>query len=162
MAEELHYEEFSSLIAAIHGDMQKLKARCTARLGFKSVHVFWIYLLNTHPEGLSASQLARAGGASRSLVSREMHELFEQGIVYTVEGGERRRYGWKLQLTEKGRRLAGVITAVAGQVQRRVSRGIPPAQLTDFYRTLRTLAGEFHTLAADEQLEEEMNQWLGK
>ena len=53
MLEQERFEEFSSLISGIYGSIQKLKARYTAQLGLKAVHVFWIYLLREHPEGMS-------------------------------------------------------------------------------------------------------------
>lgn len=34
------FEEFAALIGGIHGDIQKIKAGHTARLGLKSVHIF--------------------------------------------------------------------------------------------------------------------------
>ena len=52
------FEEFAALIGGIHGDIQKIKAGHTARLGLKSVHIFWLYLLRVHPEGLSAREIA--------------------------------------------------------------------------------------------------------
>ena len=102
-----------------------------------------------HPEGLSASQLAAAGKSDRSLVSREMDALLEQGIVRTRENSGRRRYGWKLELTEKGEALAETISQVAIEVQDRVSRDIDRQELESFYKTLRTLSVNFENLARE-------------
>lgn len=84
------FEEFAALIGGIHGDIQKIKAGHTVRLGLKSVHIFWLYLLRVHPEGLSASELAAAGKSGRSLVSREIDELLERGLIENRERGGRR------------------------------------------------------------------------
>lgn len=160
---EPRFEEFSSLISGVHGDIQKLKARYTTQLGLKGVHVFWLYLLRAHPEGLSASELAAAGGSDRSLVSRELDALFAKGIVYTPDGpadGGKRRYGWKLQLTDKGRALADLIAAVVTDIQNTVSRDIPPQDLAAFYRTLRVLAGRFRDLEKSNDIQEVIDQWL--
>lgn len=160
MLEQERFEEFSSLISGIYGSIQKLKARYTAQLGLKVVHVFWIYLLREHPEGMSASELAAAGQSDRSLVSREIDDLFEKGIIFTRDGSGKRRYGWKLELTDKGRELADVISAVAAEVQDTVSRGIPEEDLVTFYRTLRTLAGGFDGLNRNNQIQEVIDRWL--
>lgn len=160
MLEQERFEEFSSLISGIYGSIQKLKARYTAQLGLKAVHVFWIYLLREHPEGMSASELASAGQSDRSLVSREIDDLFEKGIIFTRDGNGKRRYGWKLELTDKGRELADVISAVAAEVQDTVSRGIPEEDLVTFYRTLRTLAGGFDGLNRNNQIQEVIDRWL--
>lgn len=144
-----HFEEFSTLISGIHGDIRRIKAAYTRQLGLKEVHIFWLYLLRMHPEGLSASQLATAGKSDRSLVSRELDFLLEQGIVRTGEGSGRRRYGWKLELTEKGEALAETISLVANEVQDRVSRDIDPRELENFYKILHTLSENFERLAKE-------------
>lgn len=144
------FEEFAALIGGIHGNIQKIKARHRERVGLKAVHIFWLYLLKTHPEGLSASELAAAGRTNRSLVSREIDALIEQGIIDTPDKGQGRRYGWKFVLTEKGRALAGEISRVAKGIQDTVSRDIAEEDLIVFYRTLRTLAQRFDQLTDDE------------
>lgn len=146
MLDQERFEEFSSLISCIHGDIQKLKARHTTRLGLKAVHIFWIYLLRAHPEGMSASELAAAAKSSRSLVSREIDELFDKGIVFTGDNGEKRRYGRKMMLTDKGGQLADVIAEIAADVQNTVSRDLTEEDLLTFYRTLRILANGFGEL----------------
>lgn len=148
------FEDFFSLISGIHGNMQKLKARYTAQIGLKSVHVFWIYLLRIHPEGMSASELAAAGKSDRSLVSRELEALLDAGIVCTAASGNRRRYGWKLKLTEEGKELAEIISSVAGIVQDTVSCGIPEEDLSVFYRTLHTLSDNFDRLVENNNIQE--------
>lgn len=160
MLERERFEEFSSLISGIHGNVQKLKAQFTAQLDLKAVHVLWIYLLRTHPEGLSASELAAAGQSNRSLVSREIDELFDKGIVFTRDQGDKRRYGWKLMLTEKGKRLSDVISAVVADIQNTVSRNIPEDDLVTFYRTLRILADGLSGLNKSNNIQEVIDKWL--
>ena len=152
--EKERFEEFAVLISSVHGSIQKLKARYIPQLGLKAVHVFWLYLLRSHPEGLSASQLAAAGKSDRSLVSRELEALLQDGVVCTRESGQRRRYGWRLVLTEKGERLADIIAAVANDVQDAVSRDIPEEDLVVFYRTLRALSAGFDKLEKENTIQE--------
>ena len=140
MLEQERFEEFSSLISGVHGNIQKLKSHYRTQLGLKAVHVFWIYLLRMHPEGMSASELAAAGQSNRSLVSREIDYLFDKGIIVTQQNGAKRRYGWKLKLTSEGKQLADIILSVVTDIQNTVSRDIPEEDLITFYRTLRILA----------------------
>jgi len=162
MLEQERFEEFSALISCIHGNIQKLKTRYTAQLGLKAVHVFWIYLLSAHPEGMSASELAAAGHSNRSLVSREIDYLFEKDIIWTSDQGEKRRYGWKLMLTEKGKQLADIISSVVIDIQNTVSHDIPEEDLIAFYRTLRVLADRFGTLEKDNHIQEVIEACLYK
>ena len=159
MLEQERFEEFSALISSVYGNIQKLKARYTTQLGLKAVHVLWLYLLRTHPEGMSASELAAAAQSNRSLVSREIDELFDKGIIYTQENGSKRRYGWKLILTDKGRRLADIIAAIVTDIQKTVSRDIPEENLITFYQTLKVLANSFEELNQSNSIQEEIDKF---
>ena len=160
MLEHERFEEFSTLITSVHGNIQKLKARYKTQLGLKSVHVFWIYLLRTHPEGMSASELAAAAQSNRSLVSKSINELFDKGIVFTQENSSKRRYGWKLMLTDKGRQLADIISAIAADIQQNVSRDISGEDLITFYRTLKILANNFDKLNQSNSIPEVIGKCL--
>ena len=160
MLEQERFEEFSSLISCVYGNIQKLKARYTTQLGLKAVHVFWLYLLRTHPEGMSASELAAAVQSNRSLVSREIDDLFDKGIIFTQSNGDKRRYGWKLMLTNKGKQLADVISAVVADIQNTVSRDISEEDLVIFYRTLRILADGFGELNQNNSIQEIIDKRL--
>ena len=159
MLEQERFEEFSSLISRIHGSTQKLKARYTTPLGLKAVHVFWIYLLRAHPEGLSASELAAAVRSNRSLISREIDDLFAKGVIFTRTNGDKRRYGWKLMLTAKGIQLADLISAIVEDIQSTVSRDISEEDLLTFYRTLRILADGFEELNKSNNIQEMIDKW---
>ena len=154
MLEQERFEEFTALISSVHGNIQKLKARYTTQFGLKAVHVLWLYLLRTHPEGMSASELAAAAQSNRSLVSREIDYLFDNGIVFTQETGCKRRYGWKLILSGKGRQLADIISAIAADIQNTVSREISEKDLITFYQTLKVLANGFEELNQSDNIQE--------
>ena len=155
--DEERFEEFSTLISGIHGNIQKLKTRYAAQLGLKPVHVLWLYLLRVYPEGMYASELAAACGFDRSLVSQNLDSLLDGGIVTVLGSGARRRYGWKLVLTEKGAELAEIISAVAMDVQNTVSRDIPASDMAAFYRTLHTLSEQFDELVKRNSIQEVIN-----
>lgn len=148
------FELFNTLISGIYRDIQKLKTKWTEPLGMKSVHIFWVYLLKNHPEGLSASELSQHSQSNRSLVSREIQELIDLGYVYVQQSVPKRRYGQKLLLTALGEEAANRISEATLDIQNRVSAGIPDDDLIVLYRTLGALMEKFHQLA-DEPLEEQ-------
>ena len=160
MLEQERFEEFSALISSVYGNIQKLKARYTTQFGLKAVHVLWLYLLRAHPEGMSASELAAAAQSNRSLVSREIDYLFDKGIVFTQETGSKRRYGWKLMLSGKGRQLADIIYAIAADIQNTVSRKISEKDLITFYRTLAILADSFDDLNQSNNIQKVIDSHL--
>lgn len=143
-----HFEEFASLISGINGNIKKIKAEYTKELNLKEVHIFWIYLLGIHPEGLSASEIAEASKQSRGLVSREIQQLLDMKILYTDENKAKRRYGWKLYLTPAGQELSRRISQIAFKVQSTVSADIDEKELQIFYKTLRTLSENFEKLTS--------------
>ena len=145
--EEERYEQFSSLISGIYRDIQKLKTKWTEPLGLKSVHIFWVYLLKNHPEGLTASELSRHSQSNRSLVSREIQELIDLGYIQVGVPSQNRRYGQKLTLTASGFEIANKISEASLEIQNKVNAGIPEVDLVVLYRTLSMLMENFHRLA---------------
>ena len=150
---EERFEQFSSLISGIYRDIQKLKTKWTAPLGMKAVHIFWVYLLKNHPEGLTASELSRHSQSNRSLVSREIQELIDLGYVQAEISTHLRRYGQKLTLTASGQKAAKLISQVSLDIQNEVNAGIPEEDLIVLYRTLGILMENFHRLV-EQSLEE--------
>lgn len=140
------FEQFSSLISGIYRDIQKIKTKWTAPLGMKAVHIFWVYLLKNHPDGLTASELSRHSQSNRSLVSREIQELIDLGYVQ-AQDSKNRRYGQKLTLTQTGWQAAQRISEASLEIQNQVSAGIPEEDLIVLYRTLGILMENFHRMA---------------
>ena len=152
MMEAERFEQFSSLISGIYRDIQKIKAKWTEPLGMKAVHIFWVYLLKNHPDGLSASELSRHSQSNRSLVSREIQDLINLGYVQ-AENSKHRRYGQKLTLTQSGQEVAERISEASLEIQNQVSANIPEEDLIVLYRTLGILMENFHQIA-EQSLEE--------
>lgn len=147
------FELFNTLISGIYRDIQKLKTKWTEPLGMKSVHIFWVYLLKSHPEGLSATELSQHSQSNRSLVSREIQELIDLGYVYAQQSVPKRRYGQKLRLTHLGEEAANRISEATLDIQNKVNAGIPEEDLIVLYRTLGILMENFHQLV-EQPLEE--------
>lgn len=121
--------------------INKLKFEFAPQIGVKNVHIFWIYELYTHPEGMTASELASSAMISRSLISREIENLMEGGYVQVQlnADGKRVNYNSHITLTEKGLQLAKSITQKGMEVQNRVSEGISEEELVIFYGTLEKM-----------------------
>ena len=141
------FEQFSSLISGIYWDILKLKNKWTEPLGMKSVHIFWVYLLRNHPEGLSAAELSRHSQSNRSLVSREIQELIDLGYVAYAPLKPGKRYGQKLVLTSNGQAVAERISQASLDIQNQVNKDIPEEDLNILYRTLSILLKNFDRLA---------------
>ena len=53
---EERFMHFINLIDGIHKSIQKMRLDHATSFGIKSVHIFWMYELSLHPEGLSAAE----------------------------------------------------------------------------------------------------------
>lgn len=144
---------FTLLIDGIHKCIHKIKIDVAPGFGVKSVHIFWIYELHSHPEGLTAAELAAKSMISRSLVSRELEMLLKQGYVQMPKTGhgKRKNYNAHITLTEKGEQLALSISAEGLQVQDRVAAGISPEELAAFYNTLQKIYDNLRLVAEERE-----------
>ena len=138
------FGKFTLLIDGIYKNIHKIKLDKAPYMGIKSVHVFWIYLLRKHPDGLTATELAARSEIDRSLVSRELQNLCADGYIMSIGGtGKRKNYNSRLVLTEKGTELAEYIRREAMSVQARADDGITDEELELFYTVLEKLHNNF-------------------
>jgi DNA-binding MarR family transcriptional regulator len=142
--ESERFAKFTLLVDGIYKNVHKIKLDTAPGMGIKSVHVFWLYSLLGHPEGLTATELASITEIDRSLVSREIAKLCESGYIeYIGGGGKQRNYNCRLVLTKSGVELAERIRLEAIDVQEKVGEGINKEDLEMFYRVLQTLHSNF-------------------
>ena len=149
--ESVRFEKFTLLIDGIHKSINKIKFDTAPFLGVKSVHVFWLYELAMHPEGLTAAEIAAVSMIDRSLVSREIAALKRGGYVECEETGSKRNYNARITLTEDGKQLAEKITREALEVQSKVDAGITDEELESFYLTLEKLYKNFASISSHKE-----------
>ena len=92
MTEPTRFEKLALLIDGIHKSIHKIKIEAAPALGVKAVHVFWVYELLIHPEGLTSAELASKSMIDRSLVSREIEALKKGGYITSEPGTGKRNY----------------------------------------------------------------------
>ncbi len=146
--EAVRFEKFTLLIDGIHKSISKIKVDTAPYLGIKSVHVFWIYELSLHPEGLTAAEIAAVSMVDRSLVSREIAALKRSGYIKSEDTGKTRNYNARIALTQKGIELAERITEEATRVQSMADEGISEEELEGFYSTLEKLYKNFANITS--------------
>ena len=147
------FNQFVQMIDGVHKSVSKIKLSLAPILGVKSVHVFWLYELLSHPQGLTAASLASKSKIDRSLISREVEELCARGYVKKVGGsGEKRKnYNSRIVLTEKGAELAEYIRREAMTVQARADEGISAEELELFYAVLEKLHNNFVAMTKERE-----------
>lgn len=146
------FGKFTLLVDGIYKNIHKIKLDRAPYLGIKSVHIFWIYLLRKHPDGLTATELAAQSEIDRSLVSRELQKLFADEYITSIGGtGKRKNYNSRIVLTEKGAELAEYIRREAMTVQARADEGISAEELELFYAVLEKLHNNFVAMTKERE-----------
>lgn len=147
--EQERFFRFTRLIDGAHKSILRLRLDKAADFGVKGVHVFWVYELLQHPEGLSAAELAQRSQIDRSLISREISALKKDGYIAAKDKGLAHNYKAKLILTEKGVKAAKEIASLGVQIQNRASANIPEAELEQFYATLEKLCKNLEEISEE-------------
>ncbi len=137
---ENHFEKLTISLDRLQKNIKALEKEESALLGVKGVHIFWIYALLAHPEGLSEAEIATVSKVNRSLVSRELDKLLEESIVTK---DTKSRYNAKITLTEKGREIATRIEDITMTIQKRVRQEISESELDVFYSVLAKISDLF-------------------
>ncbi|MBQ8174342.1 MAG: winged helix-turn-helix transcriptional regulator [Clostridia bacterium] len=145
------FDRFILLVDGAQKCINKIKGTIASAPEVKGVHVFWLYKLLVHPEGLTATELAAESMIDRSLVSREINELCRGGYITVGEGsgGKRKNYNARIRLTDKGKALASRIREGAIALQERVDTGISEEELAVFYRVFEALCANLHKITAE-------------
>ena len=144
--EQERFMRFVNLIDGIHKSIQKIRVDNAATFGIKSVHIFWVYELLAHPEGLSATELAANSNIDRSLISREISALEANGFIKIEKQSGKRNYNSKLTLTETGIEAANKIKQLAMRFQDIIGKNVPENELEIFYNVLAKLYNNFEIL----------------
>lgn len=147
MTEPTRFAKLALLIDGIHKSIHKMKVEAAPHLGIKAVHIFWIYELMNHTEGLTGAELAAKTMIDRSLISREIEVLKRNGFVRSEDGSGKRNYNARIFLTDEGLALAERILEKVKRVQHEVDRGITDGELESFYSTLTKLSDNFVSLS---------------
>lgn len=142
------YEHFTICIESIAKNLKQLKTIVSTDAGVKGVHIFWLYILLSYPEGLTSAEIANRCGVDPSLISREIADLVKNNVLVPSSpvSGSRRKYNLRYTLTEEGRRIATKIQNLALYTQNSLDEGIHAEDLAVFYAVLDKLAERFMTM----------------
>ncbi len=145
---ENRFELFDVSMSLICKSIQKIKSEIMQSYGLKSSHVLFMVQLGEQEDGLTASELSRAGHMDKAQISRVVSELTDKGYI-TKCSGTGQKYRNKFKLTEAGRRIAKDLDLLIEKAFEYVSGSIPKADLDVFYRTLFTISDKLFSLTEE-------------
>ena len=142
------FEQFSSAIARIYHDIQKIERVEMERFGLKGPHVQCMLALSRNPEGMTSSQLCTVCEKDKAAISRTITELEEEGILdRDVHDGN--RYRALLKLTERGKAAAAQVDERVRMAVEKAGEGLSDAQRTIFYSVLSLIASNLQNISRD-------------
>lgn len=142
------FEQFSSAIAKIYHDIQKIERVEMEKIGLKGPHVQCMLALIRSPEGMTSSQLCAACEKDKAAISRTISELEQEGLLdRDVQDGN--RYRALLKLTERGRIAAAQISERVLLAVEKAGEGLTDAQRAIFYSVLNVIATNLQNISAD-------------
>ena len=144
--EENRFSKFILLIDSVSKSINKTKVDFVSKVGVKSVCMLWLYELSLHPKGLTASELADSRNIDRSLVSREITALKNDGYVKLITSRGKRGYNVPIVLTDKGKEVAKMIEEQGMLIQNEVNNEISEEELRVFYSVLEKIDGNFKAI----------------
>lgn len=142
------YELFSSSVACLYRDIQKLERMEMAKFGLKGPHAQCLLAMGRYTEGITAARLCEVCEKDKAAISRTVAELEEAGMILREEQGGK-RYRASLTLTDKGREVAKNVNDLVDLAVSRASAGYDAEKRETFIRVLNLVAGNLQTICRD-------------
>ena len=143
--QENRFELFDISVSVICKSIQKIKSEVMQSYGLKSSHVLFMVQLGKREDGLTASELSKAGHMDKAQISRVVSELTDKGFIIR-SAGSGKKYKNRFTLTDSGKSIARDLDSLIDNALEYVSGAIPKADLEVFYRTLFTISDNLFSL----------------
>ena len=150
---ETRFEDFVGIISALNKEIQRIKTAEAKRLGFRGSDVMCLYYLVKHPDGLTASELARVVDVSRAAMSRTIAHRAEDGFVEVGDADDEdaSRYRAPVRLTEKGHEAARPLDDIIHRVLDEAGGELAMRQRLQMYDSLNHILERLKTFGRDGQ-----------
>lgn len=143
----LFYQSFERVVK----DIKKKEMSYMSEYGLRSVHMRCLLVIEQSEKGMTITQLAKATGTDKALISRVVKELTNDGFLETKTAGEDKSYNKKYYLTEKSAKIASDINEDIGIYMAQARIGIPEGDMQRFYETLFRLSQNISVIADSEE-----------
>ena len=148
------YALFSTAIACIYRDIQRIERVEMAKFGLKGPHAQCLIAMRRHPDGITAAGLCEFCEKDKAAISRTLAEMEQAGLVTRIQKSGS-RYRAMLCLTENGNRAAEAVGRRAQMAVELAGNGLEDDQREVFYEVLGRIAGNLHTICRDGIQEEQ-------
>jgi DNA-binding MarR family transcriptional regulator len=129
---EKRFENFTISVLRLNKLIQKIKLYEMRDYDLKAIHVMCIYYISEHPNGITASELARFTYEDKAAISRALNLMGKKGyVVYDVN-----KYNAPIHLTEEGKKLATFIADRSNYAVEAGGRTFSEEERLTFYKVI--------------------------
>ncbi len=129
------YCRFTAIIAGINRCIHKIKDNEMSEFGLKGTNVTSLYYLYVASAPITAKDLADLSGEDKGAISRSVVELEKFGYITSNFIGEK-KYRTALSLTDKGVKIAKIISDKISSILNEVNLDITEKDRDSMYATL--------------------------
>ena len=141
------FEQFTSGIAAITRDVQRIERDEMEKHGLRGAFAQYLLALSHHPEGMTAAALCEACDKDKAAVSRILAEMDNKGLLTRETGAS--PYRAKLFLTAAGQEAADFVKKRASIAVELAGSGLTDEQRATFYAALELICTNLQTICRD-------------
>ena len=143
----MFYQSFERVVK----DIKKKEMSYMSEYGLRSVHMRCLLVIEQSEKGMTVTQLAKATGTDKALMSRALKELTRDDFLQSETVGEDKSYNKKYYLTDKSKKIASDINEDIGTYMAQARVGIPNEDMQRFYETLSRLSQNISLIADCEE-----------
>lgn len=114
--------------------------------GLRSVHASCLLYMDINRDGVTVTQLSRECESDKSLISRTVKELYNEGFIVTLDEGSDKNYNKKYILTQKSEDVLNGLKNVICKDVALARENISPDDMKTFYNVLGTFESNISLL----------------
>ena len=142
------FEQFSSSVACIYRNIQKIERVEMAKYGLKGPHAQALLAMSRYPDGITSGELVKLCEKDKAAISRTVSELEKEGMICRM-GRNGNLYRAALILTERGREAARHVAERAQCAVEAASAGLSDDHRKILYAALDLIAGHLQTIGEE-------------
>lgn len=141
----IFYQSFNNIVK----DIKKKEMSYMSEYDLRAVHMGCLIHIQQSEKGMTVTELAKACRTDKSLISRTIKELLEEGFIITHSSAK--TYNKRYLLTEKSEKIVTDINNDIAQYIIAARGDIPEEDIAIFYRVLASFENNISLIAQDEQ-----------
>jgi len=137
---EGRYDRFTTMIAALYQNIQKVKMLEMENFDLRTIHATCLHHFSQHPSGLTLKELTELCEVDKAAMSRCVAELQEKGLVHSDDVSTK-KYNRAWKLTDRGEDVAEETNQKIDEAVNYVGSFLREPDRAQFYLWLTQITG---------------------